>query len=223
MPSASTPGEPIFVAASHQSGLDTRSMVQGSIKVGMRGEGGRVRDKAWAMVSMMHLAHPRPGALRPQVYLCRTGPTSGSKPLTVEKPCLYIERIWHVTGLHESKVLLYKTSVVIKTFINLEYPHYFHQDNFCKTGTVSIVNRWVVFPADIANQGYEWFHHFRSYASHGALCGVTTGHITCGYFVRDYHIRFRLFALSNPSVPMLCLKDPRRGVDTIQPDLLTVR
>ena len=27
--------------------------------------------------------------------------------------------------------------------------------------------------------------------------------------VRDYHISFRLFALSNPSVPTLCLKDPQ--------------
>ena len=64
-----------------------------------------------------------------------------------------------------------------------------------------------------------------SYASHGALCGVTTSHSTCcGCCVRDYHICFRLFALSSSSVPTLCLKDPRSGVDTIQPDLLlTVR
>ena len=63
-----------------------------------------------------------------------------------------------------------------------------------------------------------------SYASDGAKCGVTTRHRTCGYCVRDYHISFRLFALSNPSVPTLCLKDPRRRIDTIQPDLLlTVR
>ena len=60
-----------------------------------------------------------------------------------------------------------------------------------------------------------------SYSSHVARCGVTTSHSTCcGYFVRDYHISFRLFALSNPSVPTLCLKNPRRGVDTIQPDLI---
>ena len=58
-----------------------------------------------------------------------------------------------------------------------------------------------------------------SYASHGAQCGVTTSHSICGYFVRDYNISFRLFALSNPSVPTLCLKDPRRGVDRIQSDL----
>ena len=38
--------------------------------------------------------------------------------------------------------------------------------------------------------------------------------------VRDYQISFRLFALSNPSVPTLCLKDPRSGVDIIQPGLL---
>ena len=65
-----------------------------------------------------------------------------------------------------------------------------------------------------------WF-----YASHGAQCGVTTSHSTCcGYCVHDYHISFRLFALSNPSVPTLCLKDPRRGVNTVQLDLLlTVR
>ena len=51
-----------------------------------------------------------------------------------------------------------------------------------------------------------------TYTRHGAQCGVTTSHSTCcGYCVRDYHISFRLFALSNPSVPTLCLKDPRRG------------
>ena len=54
-----------------------------------------------------------------------------------------------------------------------------------------------------------------SYASHSTCCG---------YCVRDYHISFRLFALSNPSVPTLCLKDPWRRVDTLQPNLLlTVR
>ena len=64
-----------------------------------------------------------------------------------------------------------------------------------------------------------------SYANHGAQSGVITSHSTCcGCCVRDYNISFRLFALSNPSVPTLCLKDPRRGVVTIQPDLLlTVR
>ena len=64
-----------------------------------------------------------------------------------------------------------------------------------------------------------------SYARHGAQCGVTTSHSTCcGCCARDNHISFRLFALSNPSVPSLCLKDPRRRVDTIQLDLLlTVR
>ena len=50
-----------------------------------------------------------------------------------------------------------------------------------------------------------------SYTSHGAQCGVITCHSTCcDYFVRDYHISFPLFALSNPSGPTLCLKDPRR-------------
>ena len=60
-----------------------------------------------------------------------------------------------------------------------------------------------------------------SYASHRAQCGVTTSHSTCcGYFVRDFHISFRLFTLSNPSVPTLCMKYPRSGANTIQPDLL---
>ena len=63
-----------------------------------------------------------------------------------------------------------------------------------------------------------------SYVSHGAQCGVTSSHSTCGYCVRDYLISFRLFALSNHFVLTLCLKDPRNGVDTVQPDLLlTVR
>ena len=64
-----------------------------------------------------------------------------------------------------------------------------------------------------------------SYASHRAQCGVTTSHSTCGCCVHDYHVSFRLFALSSPSMSTLCLKDPRRElVDTIQPDLLlTVR
>ena len=30
--------------------------------------------------------------------------------------------------------------------------------------------------------------------------------------VRDYYICFQVFALSIPSVPKLCLKDPRRGL-----------
>ena len=59
-----------------------------------------------------------------------------------------------------------------------------------------------------------------SYASHGAQRCVTTSHSSCGYFVRDNHISIRLFALSNPSVPLLCLKDPLRGVDIILPDFL---
>ena len=41
---------------------------------------------------------------------------------------------------------------------------------------------------------------------------MTTSHCTCyGCCVRDYHISFWLFALSNPSVLTLCLKDPRIG------------
>ena len=47
--------------------------------------------------------------------------------------------------------------------------------------------------------------------SHGAQCGVTTSHSTCcGYCIRDYHISFRSFALSNLSMPTLCWKDPGR-------------
>ena len=38
--------EPIFVAASHQTGLDTRSMTQTLIKVWIRGGGGWARAKA---------------------------------------------------------------------------------------------------------------------------------------------------------------------------------
>ena len=33
----------LFASASHQTGLDTRSMTQRSIKVGIRGGGGQVR------------------------------------------------------------------------------------------------------------------------------------------------------------------------------------
>ena len=59
-----------------------------------------------------------------------------------------------------------------------------------------------------------------SYASHGVQCGVTTSHSTCcSYCIGDYHISFRLFPLSNLSVPALCLKDPRSGVDTSLPFL----
>ena len=42
--------EPIFVTASHQTGLDTRSMTQRSIKVGIRGGGGRARAEARALL-----------------------------------------------------------------------------------------------------------------------------------------------------------------------------
>ena len=67
---------------------------------------------------------------------------------------------------------------------------------------------------------YVW-----TYASHGAQCGLTTVHsICCGCCVLEYHIIFRLFVLSSPSAPTLCLKDSRRVVDTIKTDfLLTVR
>ena len=60
-----------------------------------------------------------------------------------------------------------------------------------------------------------------SYASHSAQCGVFSSQSTCcGCCIRDYHIFFRLFALSNPSVLTLCLKNPRYVFDTIQPDLV---
>ena len=51
-----------------------------------------------------------------------------------------------------------------------------------------------------------------SYVSHGAQCRMTTCHSTCcGYLIREYHIRFRLFALSNPSVPTLWKTHKRGG------------
>ena len=66
-------------------------------------------------------------------------------------------------------------------------------------------------------QGYYGFIfsliHFGkvwSYASHGAQCGVTTSHSTCGCCVRGYHISFWLFTLSIPSMPTFSLKDSRR-------------
>ena len=73
--------EPTFVAASHKTGLDTMSMTRRSIKVGIRRRGGQPRVKARARVTMMHqeypkVAQPKLGVLRPQFYLCRTGPAS---------------------------------------------------------------------------------------------------------------------------------------------------
>ena len=60
-----------------------------------------------------------------------------------------------------------------------------------------------------------------SYAGLGAQCSVTISHSTCcGYCVRDYRICFQLSSLLSPSVSTLCLKDPRKRVDTIQPVLL---
>ena len=55
-PKASVLLEPIFIAASHQTGLDTRSMTRRSIKVGIRG--GRARAETRALVTMIHLAPP---------------------------------------------------------------------------------------------------------------------------------------------------------------------
>ena len=49
----------------------------------------------------------------------------------------------------------------------------------------------------------------RSYASHGVQCGVTTSHYTC--CVRDYHLCYRLFALSSPSVPTLFERSTKGG------------
>ena len=44
---------PIFVTASNQIGLDTRSMTRGSIKVGIRG-GGQASAEDRVLVIMMH-------------------------------------------------------------------------------------------------------------------------------------------------------------------------
>ena len=51
--------EPIFVAASRQTGLDTRSMTWRSIKVGIWGRKGRARADAQAQLTMMYLVHPK--------------------------------------------------------------------------------------------------------------------------------------------------------------------
>ena len=83
---------PVFVAAFHQTGLDTRSMTRRSIKVDIRGGGGRARGEARALVTMMHLAHPKvaqpkPRALRHQVCLCWTRPSgepAGAMPFGFE-------------------------------------------------------------------------------------------------------------------------------------------
>ena len=57
--------KPIFVAASHQRGLDTRSVIWRLIKVGIRGEEDRAQAKAQALVTMMHLVHPKVAQLKP--------------------------------------------------------------------------------------------------------------------------------------------------------------
>ena len=56
--------KPIFVASTHQTGLDTRSMTRRSIKVEIRVEGGRAR----ALVTMMRLAHPKVVQPKPGPY-----------------------------------------------------------------------------------------------------------------------------------------------------------
>ena len=63
----------VFVSASHQTGLDTRSMTRRSIKVGIRGGGGQARAEARVLVTMTHLAHPKLVALRPHVWTEPTG------------------------------------------------------------------------------------------------------------------------------------------------------
>ena len=80
---------PIFVAASHIIGLDTRSITRRSIKVGIWGGAGQAWAKAWALVTMMRLTHPmvaqpKLGTLWLQVSLCWTEPTgepAGVMPL----------------------------------------------------------------------------------------------------------------------------------------------
>ena len=56
--------EPILVAAFHQTRLDTRSMTQRSLKVGIRGRGGQAGAKAQALVTMMYLAHLKMAQLK---------------------------------------------------------------------------------------------------------------------------------------------------------------
>ena len=56
----------IFLSASHQTGLDTKSMTRRSIKVGIRRGGGQARAEA--------RAQPKPGALRSHVCLCWSVP-----------------------------------------------------------------------------------------------------------------------------------------------------
>ena len=48
----------------------------------------------------------------------------------------------------KSRKLIHSKHVVIKSFISLEYASedytlYFDKDDFCKIGTVSVVNRWI--------------------------------------------------------------------------------
>ena len=79
-----SPPKPIFVAASHQTVLDTRLMTRRSIKVGIREEECQARAEARALLTMMHLAHlkvaqPNLGALRPQVCFCWTGLAGASR------------------------------------------------------------------------------------------------------------------------------------------------
>ena len=53
--------ESIFVAASHQTGLDTISMTRRSIKVGIRGGGGRSRAEARALLNYDAARPPKGG------------------------------------------------------------------------------------------------------------------------------------------------------------------
>ena len=59
-------GGAIFVAASHQTGLDTRSMTRRSTKVGIRGGKGRTRALLDYKASRSsESGQPKPGTLRP--------------------------------------------------------------------------------------------------------------------------------------------------------------
>ena len=56
-PTGDPTGEPIFFAASHQTGLRKRSMTRRSIKVGIRGVESWPCAEARVLVTMMHPAH----------------------------------------------------------------------------------------------------------------------------------------------------------------------
>ena len=43
-------GHPVFVDVSHQTGLDTRLMTKGQLKVGIRGGESQAQAEAWSML-----------------------------------------------------------------------------------------------------------------------------------------------------------------------------